>query len=226
MTPKSVCTPPSGYYAELEDVYKVSRSYTDYIQALCTRNPSLRNLYSFLANPRARKHGCLATALDFREGTSTPTSRRIPDMNYLSHEFAKKIDLDQREEKAIGDSLQGRILIIEDLTVDIIQLVGSELDIDPLFLANHLHVVHRTGMRHQTPDDATLPSRLSQTDYVNISYHQPVTCDKAFPYGDKFTVDASINRKLVFLRATSIGLAQHRVSIIKIRRNPKLWIGA
>jgi hypothetical protein len=122
--------------------------------------------------------------------------------------------------------LQGRILIIEDLTVELIELLGSELDLDPLFLATHLHTVHRTGMRHQTPDDATLPSRLYGKDYVNISYHQPVSSKVSYPSGSRFSLDTAIDRKLVFLRATSIGLVQHRVSVIKIQRSPDFWLGA
>lgn len=90
-------------------------------------------------------------------------------------------------------------MIIEDLTVDVIELLGCELDIDPLFLAMHLHTVYRTGMRHQTPDETTLPSRLHAHDYINISYHHPVMCDDVYPFGGRMIRDAAIDRKLVFL---------------------------
>jgi len=54
-----------------------------------------------------------------------------------AHQFAS-------DEKA----LEGRILIIEDLTRDLIEFLGVKLDIDPLFFSLHLHTVHRTSSRH------------------------------------------------------------------------------
>lgn len=200
-------------------------TYTDYVQELCSRNPSLRTLHSFLINPNARSHGCQATALDFRHDTFTPKARPIYDMDQLIYEIRLKTSSSVGKEYPGADcQFHGRILIIEDLTAEIIQLLGSELDLDPLFLATHLHTVHRTGMRHQTPDDATLPSRLRGRDYLNVSYHQPVSSDVPYPSGSRFSLDTAIDRKLVFLRATNIGLVQHRVSIIKLRQNSSFWL--
>lgn len=199
--------------------------YAEYIQELCSRNPSLRTLHSFLINPNARTHGCHATALDFRHGTSVPKSRPIYNMDHLIYEIRLKTPFSTgKEHPGAGCQLHGRILIIEDLTAEIIQLLGSELDVDPLFLATHLHTVHRTGMRHQTPDDATLPSRLRGRDYINVSYHQPVSSDVSYPSGNRFSLNTAIDRKLVFLRATKIGLVQHRVSIIKLRQSSDFWL--
>lgn len=225
MTLRSVCVPPE-YCTEIDVVYNKSASYKDYVQALCARNSSLLTLHDFLADPKARSQRCQATALDFFEGTDAPRTRPIPDVDCLSNEFRNKATADHRDGKeCTEDQPQGRILILEDLTVDIIEILGSGLDIDPLFLAMHLHTVHRRGMRHQTPDDATLPSRLYNSNFVNISYHQPVVCDDIFPAGDKFMMDAAIDRKLVFLRSTNIGLAQHRISVIKIQRGQPFWLG-
>ena len=209
-----------------EGPYNVLLTYTDYIQALCTRNPSLRTLHSFLINPNARNHGWQATALDFRHGASIPKSRPIYNMDHLIYEIRLKTSSSMRKgDPEVDCPLHGRILVIEDLTAEIIQMLGSELDLDPLFLATHLHTVHRTGMRHQTPDDATLPSRLRGRDYLNVSYHQPVSSDVAYPSGSRFSLDTAIDRKLVFLRGTNIGLVQHRVSIIKLRQSSGLWLG-
>jgi hypothetical protein len=217
-----VCTAPRPTNLGTgEDAYSVLPTYKDYIQALCVRNPSLKTLYSFLANPKARKNGCQATALDFRLGTSNPDCRQISDPDCLIYEIRPKTEGEHLESE---HRIQGRVLIIEDLTAEIIQLLGSELDLDPLFLATHLHTVHRTGMQHQTPDDATLPSRLIDREYVNVSYHKPVTSDTAYPSGSRYSLDSAIDRKLVFIRSTSIGLAQHRVSIIKLRPSQDFWL--
>ena len=164
--------------------------------------------------------------MEFRAGVICPDIRPITNISCLRSEFSRATE--NHTEKPSDDSylqIQGRILIIEDLTVEVMTMLGTELDVDPLFLATHLHTVYRTGMRHQPPDDANLPSRLHQSDYTNISYHQPVTCNDIFPSGAKFMTDTAVNRKLVFLRSTSIGLAQHRTSIIKLRKEGSFWLG-
>lgn len=197
--------------------------YRDYVAALCQRNPSLLTLKNFLCNPKARHYGCQMAALDFRKGLSKPGMRKIADIDYLPTELVGKADhltceLDHQY------PLQGRILIMEDLTVDVVELLGAELDIDPLFFAMHLHTVHRTGMRHQMPDEATLPSRLRSNDYINISYHRPLTCDNAdFPAG-KWIRDAAVDRKVVLLRSTTIALASHCASVVKVQRSNGFWI--
>ncbi|KAH6642910.1 hypothetical protein C7974DRAFT_386384 [Boeremia exigua] len=225
MSSSSAFTPPPSYSRDKSDVYKQSLTYKDYVRTLCARNPSLLTLHSFLANPKARAYGCHVTALDFHHGTATPSVRLIPDIDCLSYELGEPPgSLAKEKGRNTNQSLHGRVLIVEDLTVQVIELLGSALDLDPLFLATHLHTVHRTGMRHQTPDDATLPSRFHGRDFVNVSYHQPLTSNVAYPLGGKFALDAAIDRKLVFLRATSIGLAQHRVSVIKLRRDPGFWL--
>lgn len=226
MTAKSICTATSDYPNSKEAYTPALSTYQEYVQGLCFRYPSLSTLSSFLTNPKARTSACRATAVEFRAGVTSPDIRLIPDIGCLRSEFkivAKK-DVDTPTNDSTLDIL-GRILIIEDLTVETITLLGTELDIDPLFLATHLHTVHRTGMHHQTPDDANLPSRLHRNDYVNVSYHQPVTCNDIFPSGARFMTDTAINRKLVFLRGTSIGLAQHRVSVIKLKQEAGFWLG-
>jgi hypothetical protein len=226
MSPNLVRTRPKKHNSDKGKLRSSYPTYTDYVQTLCTSNPSLLTLQSFLTNPKARSYGCHATALDFEQGLYVPIIRRISDIDCLSYEFEQRaIPHPNEKNPANSQHVQGRILIIEDLTVDVIQMIGCELDLDPLFLATHIHTTHRTDMRHQTPDDATLPSRVFDHDYVNISYHQPVTSDVAYPTGGRFSLDAAIDRKLVFLRATTIGLVQHRVSVVKVRRTPHFWLG-
>ncbi|KAH8698175.1 hypothetical protein GQ44DRAFT_633179 [Phaeosphaeriaceae sp. PMI808] len=146
-------------------------------------------------------------------------------MDYLPYELHRKSEhSSQGQENDYSHPIQGRVLIIEDLTVNVIELLGSELDIDPLFFAMHLHTVQRTGMRHQMPDEATLPSRLRSNDYINVSYHRPVICDNTDLSGGKWVRDTAVNRKVVLLRSTEIALASHSTSIIKVKRSKDFWI--
>jgi len=214
-------TSPSRAYDELSEPYKFVPSYSEYVKALCPRNPSLLNLYNFLSYPRARQHGSRVAALDFRAGLEHPVTRVIADIDFPPTELHNKASTESEEGKF---PLQGRILIIEDLTKDVVELLGSTLEIDPLFFAMHLHTNHKTGMRQQTPDEATLPSRLINQNYMNFSYHRPITCESVDPFGGRLLRDTSIDRKLVFLRSTTIGLAQHCASVIKIQRKG-FWLG-
>jgi hypothetical protein len=215
-------TSHSRAHDELNKPYRSVPLYSEYVKALCPRNPSLLNLYNFLSYPRARQHGSRVAALDFRAGHEHPLTRAIEGIDYLPAELHNKASTESGEGKY---PLQGRILIIEDLTKDVVEILGSTLEIDPLFFAMHLHTNHRTGMRQQTPDEATLPSRLINQNYMNFSYHRSITCDSVDPFGGRLLRDTSIDRKLVFLRSTTIGLAQHCASVMKVQRNNGFWLG-
>jgi Mg2+ and Co2+ transporter CorA len=217
---------PASAHDGLGKSYKFAPSYLAYVEALCPRNPSLLNLYNFLSYPRARQHGSCAAALDFRNGLDHPVPRSIADIDYLPDELHNKTSTDRKVGGSYDDyPLEGRILIIEDLTKDVVELLGSTLEIDPLFFAMHLHTNHRTGMRRQTPDEATLPSRLVHQNYMNLSYHRSITCENVDPFGGRLLRNTSIDRKLVFLRSTTIGLVQHCASVIKFQINDGFWIG-
>ncbi|KAH7110876.1 hypothetical protein B0J11DRAFT_599171 [Dendryphion nanum] len=167
--------------------------------------------------------------MDFREGMPSPRVRTVPDPDLLQYEFYNKSSRESDDDKtrlrhANLHPLQGRIIIIEDLTKDVIELLGTELDIDPLFFAMHLHAVRKSGMHYQTPHEATLPSRLLPRQYLNVPYHRVVTCDKLPSGGERLVRDTGIDRKIVFIRSTPIGLAQHCASVILIKNNRDFWL--
>jgi len=201
-----------------------ARSYRAYVGALCPRNPSLITLSNFLNNPKAIKSRCQIAALDFNQGSLKPITRRIPDIDCLLDELHTKPILEGDEDKNGHSPLQGRILVLEDLTANLIELLGSELDLDPLFFAMHLHTLHRAGTRHQIPDEAALPSRLRSKNYINISYQRPVICESRGVSGGKWVRDTAVERKLVMLRSTTIALAAHVTSVLTIRKRSGIWI--
>lgn len=204
-----------------------SQTYGDYVTALCQRNPSLTTLSEFLRRPDPRMNGCQIASLDFRKGTFKPIIRHVPDIDCLFGELHGKAEADASRlaEETRGHPLLGRILVFEDLTVGAIEVLGSELDIDPFFFAMHLHTLHRTASKHQIPDEAALPSRNRTKDYMNISYQRPVICDTFGDSGGKWVRDTAVDRKLVLLRSTTIALAAHVISVNVVRRRNGFWIG-
>jgi hypothetical protein len=201
-------------------------TYRDYVKALCMRNPSLLTLYEYLSRAETKQYSGRFAALDFREDVIHPVVRIIEDVDSLGCELHDKAETKPHDDESLlGHPLQGRLLIIEDLTIKVMELLGTTLDIDPLFFAMHLHTLHRTGRRNPTPDEATLPSRFQGKDYMNISYHRPVTRDRNGITGDKFVRATAIDRKLVFLHSEPVGLAQHRASVMKLRMKGGAWLG-
>ena len=193
-----------------------TRLYSDYVKAQSSCNPCLLNLECFLSNHAPGHRSCRIVALDFR-GVKGLCTRS----NVALHDLPSKL----RGNDELGNSLQGRIFIIEDLTKDIVELLGLELDIDPLFFAMHLHVSQKRGLKHQPPSEATLPSRLLKQNYININYHRSVTSDCTHKRWSRYTRDTVISRKLVFLPSTNIGLAQHCTSVFRTRQKDSFWIG-
>lgn len=212
---------PTIYY-DSDMTYKSSLSYQSYVNALCTRIPSLMTLSQFLSEPKTPSSGRIC-AIDFLVGLDQPEIRT----DIKSNELKRFIRDEPKRETFRGEveALEGRILLIEDLSRDIVELLGSELAIDPLFFALHLHTVRRTGSRHQTPDEATLPSRLSSRDFINVSYHRALVSDTATPHKSRFLRTCKVGRKLVFLRSTRIALAQHGASLIRIKNRLGSWLG-
>lgn len=211
---------------------KVS-SYHAYVKALCSCNPSLINLDQFLSQPK-RQYAYRMCAMDFMLGKSEPVIRKDLVISRLSEEIqeqetnldgGKKIYPGMSSISSNATGLQGRILIIEDLSKEIVEILGTLLKIDPLFFALHLHTTQRTSSHHQTPDEATLPSRLLTQSYANISYHRVMISDQGAPEHGRYLRSTTIDRKLVFLRSTNIALAQHCASVMRIKNRTGPWLG-
>ena len=120
---------------------------------------------------------------------------------------------------------RSQILLIEDLNKEVIEIIGSCLNIDPLFFASHIHTPWKE-LEAQTPDLATLPSRLKPGTYMNIHYHRTIIFKKILPPGKKLIRYANVDRKVVVLPVTNgrqIGLAQHCASVLRANWNGR-WI--
>ncbi|XTI82563.1 hypothetical protein V2W45_1224354, partial [Cenococcum geophilum] len=170
-------------------------------------------------------------SLDFFVDSNHPISRPVnPDSLWSELQDTSLIDAhredgNEEDEPVKGRSLQGRILIIEDLTKDLVELLSSALDIDPLFFALHLHSPQKKRSNRQSPDLATLPSRLRKQDYTNFLHHRTITFDSVPPPTGRLLEDSNVDRKFIILPSTNIGLAQHCTFVIKIPRKNSFWIG-
>jgi hypothetical protein len=202
------------------------KSYQSFVQAQRARNPCLSNLCRFLSHPPfPERNHCRIECLDFWLGRDTktaldPPERRNIDLDNLQDEVCPPNDQKERQ-------LAGRVIIIEDLTSQVIELLGAELKIDPLFFAAHIHTPWKAQESFQTPDLATLPSRLSHETFVNLHYHRSLTFQRGSTPGRRLLRKANVDRKVVILpsiKDDQIGLAQHCVSILRIDQGSQ-WLG-
>jgi hypothetical protein len=213
----------------------IMKSYQKHVEEQCIRNPCLSNLCRFLSDPHSKQKDCRIASLDFFAGAISPTQRIIGRLHSElldgcdmgpDDKVGCSVDSDFEDIRSKKSHLLGRILIVEDLTKEVVEVLGSCLDIDPLFFATHIHAPWKE-LESQTPDLATLPSRMRLTNYTNIHYHRTIVFEKVLPPGRKLLRDANVDRKIMVLPMTNskrIGLAQHSVSILRITRDTH-WIG-
>lgn len=197
-------------------------TYRQYVDTRTKHNPCVANLAKFLSNPRPKGGNVAITSLDLYDGESSPEERSVllNELPQLLDEFRQAhspfetVDKKGRE----GSSHYLEILIVQDLTKDVVELLGSSLNIDPIFFASHIHTSFKGG-DIQTPDLASLPSRIRTQNYINIHYHRTIAVKDVPQPPKKLIREGNLDRKVVILPWTErsyIGLAQHCVSILHV----------
>ena len=122
-------------------------TYQSSIAARTWRNPCLRTISKFLA--------------EFSSASHVPSSRDL-DLESLARIL--------RFEKKDKDSLEGRILIIEDLFKDIIQMLGSSLNTDLLFCCISYRCSSVRNRNHKTVHGYfTISSQVSEFSHSSLS---------------------------------------------------------
>jgi hypothetical protein len=124
------------------------------------------------------------------------------------------------------NNTQGRILIIEDLSANMIEMLGSVLNIDPFFFASHIDVPYNEiGMRRASV--VTLPSKLRCRNSLNLHYHRVLEFEHPPPKGNFFQV-LNVPREVKISRSINgvhIGLAHQCCSIVQTVSKDGLWLG-
>ncbi|KAL6240107.1 hypothetical protein BDW75DRAFT_235935 [Aspergillus navahoensis] len=183
-------------------------TYHEFVKAQRKNNPCLAGLDDFLSNAGSDRRPCRILQLDF------PIGKEGADP---SPAF-QQVNLEELRDSVYPDREKGlrRILIIEDLRRDIVEMLGAVHHIDPVFFASHLHAPFRQ-IKTQTPNLATLPSRIRKQNFINFHYHRAVELRGAIENEDRLTRDMNVNRKIAVLVPTEnirIALVQHACSVI------------
>jgi len=190
--------------------------YVSFVAAQTRPTPCLEQLSRFLSHDISMRYSCRIACLEFSVASGTPSHKSL-NMNDLA-------SLLHNESKG-SNSLQGRILIVEDLTKDIVELLGSTLNVDPFFFASHIDVF-QPSIATSRPYMATLPSVASTQNSLTLHYHRVLQFD--CPTRKRTLLQATnVPRKVKMLPSTqgvSVGLARHCCSILKTVGKDGLWL--
>ena len=192
-------------------------SYKSYVQARTQWNPCLKNLSNFLHDDSASQHLCHITSLEFSSASSVP-SRRSLDLDSLVSLLRGTI--------IESDEICGRILIVEDSSNHVLEILGSLLNIEPLFFASHVDIF-QTDISTTRPSTVTLPSTIRSQNFLNLHYHRVVESENL----DSSRIlhrDMNVPRKVKILprlKGVNIGLVRHCCSILKTQGRDGLWLG-
>ncbi|KAL2849332.1 hypothetical protein BJX68DRAFT_276047 [Aspergillus pseudodeflectus] len=185
-----------------------SMSYREFVQAQKHKNPCLAGLSNFLFDTDSDRRPCRILQLDF----SSDAEGTQPDFEHVNPKELQDTVQDGKERR--------RILIIEDLRRDVIEVLGSAYAIDPVFFASHIHAPFRQ-MDSQTPNLALLPSRQQGHNFVNFHYHRAVVLKSNVENENRLIRDMNVERKIAVLlpvEMTRLALVQHACSVILCQR--------
>lgn len=195
---------------------KVS-SYKSFVAARTQQTSCLRNLLAFLQNDTVSQHPCRVICVDFSSAYGPP-SRRSLDLDDLTLLLRKTSN-----EK--GD-IYGRLLIVEDLSNDVVETLGSLLDIDPLFFASHIDIF-QDDIATTRPSTATLLSTMRSQNFLTLPYHRVIEFEN-LESNQGLLRDMNVPRKVAVLprlKGVNVGLARHCCSILRSESKDGLWLG-
>ena len=196
---------------------KIFPSYQSRVESLCWRYPHLRNLSDFLDKDVHHKLGRIA-CLEFRKGSVTPTHREL-----------KLDDVADCWRPRKESDLQGQILIVEDLTKELIETLGSGLNIDPVFFARHVHL-SRTDESTCSGHARLLPSVTSKKPFITIYANLNIVFEATDnPPPPNLQCSSNVQRKIgilapAFTKGLYFGSVSRITSLIRIPLSHDTWI--
>ncbi len=191
--------------------------YLRTILAQCERHPCLKRLSEFYIGSLSHRHPCRLACLEYSSADQTPRLRNL-DIESLTQLL--------QNPQGKSEGLLGRMLIVEDLSPDVIELLGSSLEIDPLFFASHLHAARSENTTKQ-PDVRLLPSASKHLKFLSTIYHRPLTfAANGIPI--RLRCDANVRRKVGSWQVSkdmSVGLTQRCFSTLISIPEDGTWLG-
>ncbi|KAI1496088.1 hypothetical protein F5X99DRAFT_85808 [Biscogniauxia marginata] len=201
-------------------------SYQGYISRMTTRNPCLAALSSFLDNNS--RLGSRTGIISLIELDALLEKRSVHETAHIQDAASKITNLQQQPSQ---QHMGGMIIIIEDPGPIEIEVLGSMLDIDPIFFCGHITSSYQDVERSPSaPLLGLLPSRIVPKDYVNIHYQRVLDLGHESDFHDmpyKMTIPGNnprTVRRLPPLSSRQVGLARTCCSVFRRKLNNGAWI--
>ncbi|KAF5618607.1 hypothetical protein F52700_12127 [Fusarium sp. NRRL 52700] len=151
---------------------------------------------------------------------------KITYLDYTSHSLQpRRIHVPEDKISELlktSPSVPTRLIFVEDVSPDLIILLGEKLDIDPLFFADYIHAAFKAGKKTSPPPSlATLPSSIATRDHIHLHYHKVIALEgtddelNEAPYDLKTSSNVPRHvRRLVTLPGRRLALVQTCCSFI------------
>ncbi|RFN51768.1 zinc transport protein zntb [Fusarium flagelliforme] len=184
-------------------------SYKDYVELRAQSNPCINGLERYLQQRGTRASN--AVYIDY------PTAKRHPpELQPITVEEDKITNLIDTLPPATT-----RLIIVEDISPQLISLVGNALDIDPIFFADYVNTsFENIEIAPPPPSLAILPSLLSERGHLHLHYQQVLDLGIAEKFEDAayaLKTDSNITRnirRLTPLSGKQLALARATCSLL------------
>ncbi len=191
-------------------------SYVDFVSARSNRNPCLQALSHFLTSTfTTRKSHVICLEMGAKDGVVRETT---PDFQDLANMLSETTNL---------QGPIGRILFLQDLNRDLVELLGSSLGIDPMFFATHVYGPYNHGSSPK-PSWAKLPSKVRKQNFLNLQYQRVIEFDgNPGPVG-RLIQSGNVPRKVAILPPTKnkyLGLTLYSCSALLHTPKSGPWTG-
>ncbi|KAF4460912.1 Zinc transport [Fusarium albosuccineum] len=184
-------------------------SYADYVRLRVQSNPCIWGLSEHLKrNPRGESR---INLVDYpHDGSSQSTPEPLPVTEDECVKFASDVP-----------SNTNRLLIVENITPNLIVQIGRVLDVDPLFFADYV-VTDFQDIEKQPPPPslAILPSLISKRGHFHLHYQKVLDLGGAEPFANAaygLKTDSNIPRnvrRLAPLSGRQLALARASCSML------------
>ncbi|KAI2625844.1 hypothetical protein GGR54DRAFT_517526 [Hypoxylon sp. NC1633] len=168
---------------------------------------------SEIRNERASRTN--AAAFDFVSGQPAPTELRITNPRDLA---------DYLDQPIASDTT--RFYVVEDLSRDVIELLGSKLDIDPLFFREHINDYTWYNTRDPWVELPDLDTVSRTRPYFRLTYLQPryFTSQESFRKAKKQAGFFNVLRRLDVDSDHASLFDEDEATVALVRSKASLWI--
>lgn len=152
-------------------------TYVDFVEYRSNRNPCLKPLADLLKS--GHKSTTIRTKPNFFwiDFTKTHLDGVLNTRTTLEAVVRDILQLKQRvkSQPSAAASEFRRILIVEDINVDSITQIGSNLDVDPMFFAHYMLTDFGDIEKGPAPASSSLvPSSFVERDSIHVHYQQMI----------------------------------------------------